>query len=201
MEQRKQNFMATLVSVFLFLVLYWGLEWNILVSALLAIGTFFGVYFLSKPRVKLGNLDVEMLQNGLELKELTDEADRDLKELNDYLRSIKSPEISKNGSALFELGTNIVTYLKRNPEKISKARRFLNYYLDTARDIVAKYAKFEGANIQSQELDELHGKTSKALVILQEAFKKQYVKLVANDMMDIEADINLLENTLREEGF
>lgn len=201
MNNPKQNILATLSSVAVFLGLFAGLQWSPLVAIALSVGTYFGVYFISKPKQMLGGVDLDMLTDGLELKELTDEAERDLAAIEATLKKILDPDIQQGADQLHKLGNNIMTYLKTNPEKISKARRFFRYYLETARQILDKYQKLESTRIESDELTSLRQKTTKALGYLSQGFRKQYLELAANDLMDIDADLELLEKSLKEEGY
>lgn len=134
-----------------------------------------------------------------ELQELMAGGEKNMASILGTAKKVKSREVSKSAMTLYQLGEKIMTYLKRNPEKISKARRFFNYYLETTEDILTKYYEFERTGIHSAEVAELEERTSSALVTLQESYKKQYVRLVKNEMMDIEADIDLLEKTNRNE--
>lgn len=134
-----------------------------------------------------------------ELAELMAGGEKNMEGILQIAKTVKSREVSDNAMALYQLGDKVMTYLKRNPEKISKARRFFNYYLETTKDILSKYYEFERTGIQSSEVEELEQRTSSALVTLQDSYKKQYVRLVKNEMMDMEADIDLLEKTNRNE--
>lgn len=134
-----------------------------------------------------------------ELAELMAGGEKSMAGILDIARTVKSREVSDNAMALYHLGDKIMNYLRRNPAKISKARRFFNYYLETTLDILTKYYEFERTGIRSSEVEELEQRTSSALVTLQDSYKKQYVRLVKNEMMDIEADIDLLEKTNRTE--
>ncbi|MFB0918239.1 MAG: 5-bromo-4-chloroindolyl phosphate hydrolysis family protein [Clostridiaceae bacterium] len=198
-KETRQTFLATSASVLLFITLFLILKMDILISALLAVGTYIGVFMISKPRITLGNLDVENMENGLELKALMDEAESDLSRIKSYGDTIKDKEISKGTLDLYEVGNNILEYLKRNPEKITKSRRFFNHYLETSAEIIKKYVEFEKTNITSGEIDRIYDRTKNAVLVLKEGFKKQYVKLVSNEIVDMEADIELLENTLKED--
>lgn len=198
-KEKRQTFLATSASVLLFITLFLILKMDILISALLSIGTYIGVFMVSKPKITLGNLDVESMENGLELKALMDEAESDLGRIKAFGDTIKDKEISKGTLDLYEVGNNILEYLKRNPEKITKSRRFFNYYLETSGEIIKKYVEFEKTNITSGEIDRIYDRTKNAVLVLKEAFKKQYVKLVSNEIVDMEADIELLENTLKED--
>lgn len=199
-DNKKQNFAATSVSIVVFLLFFLGLKWNMVVASLLSVGTWFGVYNLSKPVLKLGNTDIEALENAQEIKELMEEAHRDMTMYKNHLDQVKAPEIKEEGEKLYATGKSILDYLEDNPRKISKARRFLNYYLETSKELIVKYVSFEKTNIKTEELVRIYESTLKALNILQEAFRKQFVKLASNEILDIESDIQLLEKTLKEEG-
>ena len=55
-------------------------------------------------------------------------------------------------------------------------------------------------NIKVSELYELYKNADEALELLQKAFKKQFVKLIQGELMDIETDIEALKNTINWEG-
>lgn len=130
-----------------------------------------------------------------ELNALMKQGQTDMDQVLFVAKHVKSKPVADNAMELYRLGEKIMEYLKRNPHKITKARRFFGYYLDTARDILSKYHEFEITGIQSQEVDNIEVKTSGALLTLQDAFKKQYIQLANNELIDIEADIDLLQKT------
>lgn len=130
-----------------------------------------------------------------ELAGLMKQAEADMDQVLFVAKHVKSKDIADNAMALYHLGEKIMEYLRRNPHKITKARRFFGYYLDTARDILRKYYEFEITGIKAQEVDNIETKTASALITLQDAFKKQYIQLATNELVDIEADIDLLQKT------
>lgn len=134
-----------------------------------------------------------------ELAGLMKQGQADMQQVLYVAKSVKSKDVADNAMALYRTGEKIMEYLKRNPRKITKARRFFGYYLTTAKDILSKYHEFELTGIKAQEVDDIEAKTSSALVTLQDAFKKQYVSLATNEILDIEADIDLLQKTNKSE--
>ena len=134
-----------------------------------------------------------------DLADLMKKAQSDMDSVIQVAKKVKSKEVSENAMILYQLGVKIMVYLERNPHKITKARRFFNYYLETARDILAKYYEFELTGIKAPEIENIEVKTTGALTTLHEAFRKEYVRLATNEMMDIEADIDLLEKTNKSE--
>ena len=108
-------------------------------------------------------------------------------------------QIDVKAKKLYELGNRMLTYLGNNPEKISSARRFFSFYLDTGANILSKYMNLITSNPDSPQVQRLTPETARALDILHDAFMKQFNKLMQNEVMDVEADIDLLEKTLHLE--
>ncbi len=155
----------------------------------------------SKPEVKkIPKLKVDMLTDEMELKAMMDEAYKDLLQIRKGYMEAKHKSIQEKGEKLFNTGVNIFEHLRKNPAKIRQARRYLTYYLDTAANIMNKYIGFIETKLHDSELEDIYQKTDKALDILNEAFNKQFVKLLQNEMMDMDVDIKVLEDTLRTEG-
>lgn len=180
-----------------------GVSWFINVA--LGYGVYLAVdkVLSSEPETKKLNkpptLKVGMLTDEHELKEMMNDAYEDLLQIQKGYRSAKHESIRLNGEKLFHKGVAIFEHLRKNPSKIRQARRYLTYYLDTAAGIMNKYTGFVETRLDSKEIDKVYLETEKALEILNEAFNKQFVKLMQNEMMDIEADVKVLEDTLKTE--
>lgn len=180
-----------------------GISWFF--TAALGYGVYFAVdkVLSSEPEVKKLNkpptLKVGILTDEHELKEMMNDAYEDLIQIQKGYRRAKHESIKINGEKLFHTGVAIFEHLRKNPSKIRQARRYLTYYLDTAAGIMNKYIGFVETRLDSEEIDKVYLETEKALEILNEAFNKQFVKLMQNEMMDIEADVKVLEDTLRTE--
>ena len=58
-----QTMVATLAGSIIFLVLFLALKWHVLVSILLALGTFWGIYLVSKPPYRVGKIKLDHLSD------------------------------------------------------------------------------------------------------------------------------------------
>ena len=200
MKKALPDILAAVLGSGLFLLLFFGLGWNQVFTGVLAVGAYFGASILLRPRRKIGVLDVETVQNGEELRQLMDDAEADLNAIHSCIATIRQqPAITENTQRLYETGERILSYLRTNPQKITIARRFINYYLDTASGILRKYIAVQDTQLETEEMTRLRSKTESALVILNDAFKKQFERLMENEIMDIDSDIDLLEKTLKME--
>lgn len=145
-------------------------------------------------------LHLAFATNNAELKRLFEEARQDLETLRKVGRTAPDAEVRSHATHLFETGQKIFTYLKDHPEKIPSSRQFFTYYLDAAAEILAKYQKIQASGIGGQEAIQATDQAKRALNVLDKAFSKQFSRLLEGDLMDIENDIKVLEQTLTMEG-
>ncbi len=193
------DILAAVLSGILFLVLFLGLGWNLFVAILLAVGIYFALSLLLRPRKKIGGVDVELLSGGEAISAQLEDARKDLRDIRRSAETAVSPEIRQGAFKLAQTGENIIACLEKDVDKISVARRFLNYYLDTAVDILNKYRELQQSRAPRKEMEALTQKSIQALNMLNEAFERQHSRLIQGDLMDIESDIELLKKTLKME--
>ena len=79
------------------------------------------------------------------------------------------------------------------------ARRFLNYYLDTAAKLTSRYVEFQNTGLKSTEVENILNKTAESLLVLNSAFERQFTNLMHGELMDVEADISVLESMIHME--
>lgn len=200
MKDGLQTIIATIAALLAFFCLGFLFQLPLLLAAVLALATFFGVYLVSKPQIKIGHINLDALPDGDALRALMEDAKEDMQAIEAATKQITHVQIKEQSVQLHRTGINILEYLQEHPDRISAARRFFSYYLETARNILEKYLKFQKTELRTEEVLSVNKATQRALPILNQAFEKQFTRLISNDIMDIEADIQLLETTLMSEG-
>ena len=200
MKEMVTALISALISCAVFLLLFLAAGWNLAAAALLCILLYFGLGLILKPRKKIGGIDVEKIQGGEEFQKLLEEARKDLKQISRAAREITNIKAKEDAEALEAGGRRILSYLEENPEKISMARRFFTYYLDTAAGLLERYIQLQETGLRTPEVTETLRKTAGTFPVLNEVFEKQFTRLMEGELMDVEAEISLLENTLKMEG-
>ena len=200
MKENARTFLGFAAGIASFLALFFMLKWHILVSGLIALLVYGAVFLLTKPTRRIGTTSVDSLQGGQELLQIMSDAHDDMQVIHRASQSGHDPQIALKAKKLHELGSRLLTYLGDNPKKISSARRFFSFYLDTGANILTKYMDLMASNPDSPQVQRLTPETARALDVLHDAFMTQFNKLVQNEVMDVEADIDLLEKTLHLEG-
>ena len=199
MKENTRTFIAFLAGILVFVLLYFGASWHILVSGLIALLIYGAIFLLTKPVKRIGSTPVDSLKGGQELLQIMSDAHEDMQVIYRASQVTLDAQIDVKAKKLHELGNRLLTYLGNNPEKISSARRFFSFYLDTGANILSKYMNLITSNPDSPQVQRLTPETARALDILHDAFMKQFNKLMQNEVMDVAADIDLLEKTLHLE--
>ena len=161
---------SSLLASAVFLVLFLLFRWNLIVCILLCVGIYFGLFLLLKPSRKIAGIDVESMPGGEEIRQLLDDAQADLADIDETVKEIKAPSVRQDAQALCATGARILTYLEENPDKIKLARRFFTYYLDTAAKLLTRYVDFQETELHSGEIAGiLHKKVNTIYTLLSRA--------------------------------
>jgi 5-bromo-4-chloroindolyl phosphate hydrolysis protein len=200
---KKDNAVYVIVSLIISLAVFAAaliiLKWAVLVSALLSLGCYAGLTFLFTPVLKLGGINIERMKNGEEIMALVDEGEKDLVSIKTIADRSKDPRIKMKAHGICREGGKIIEYIKKNPAKAVMARRFFNYYLNKAEEILKKFHGITSAEIETNRLSALTEKTLSALDSIYKGMGLQFSRLISSELIDIEAEIKLLESTLRME--
>ena len=200
MKKRDGRILAAVLGIGIFVVLNVVLKVPFLLAAILALILHGTARKSLDPTRSVGRVKVDFAKYDAEKRHILQEASADLRNIDTVLKQIQSPDIRTRGRRVYDTGNRIIEYVTKYPEKMTIARRFFNYYLETASIILVKYLDIQKTRIQTQEIRQLGERTAQALEILETAFEKQFGKLMVYEIMDIESDINLLETTLKMEG-
>lgn len=184
-----------------FLVLLFLVKWNFFIDAGLALGIFVSLTFLLKPREKIGRIYVEGIPDGEELKKYLEDAREDFAAIETCKRKIRDSEVKAEVERLNLTAEKIIAFLEENPEKIRLARQFIDYYQDTASSLLQKYVKLQDTALSTDEVQKLKTETAKAVKTLNTVFEGQFQKLLRNEMVDMDAEIRLLQQTAKMENF
>jgi 5-bromo-4-chloroindolyl phosphate hydrolysis protein len=90
----------------------------------------------------------------------------------------------------------VLEEIARDPRDLRRARKFLNVYLDGAVDVVERYAD-TASRAQSDQLDDSF---RTLLTDMEHVFREQHEKLLKDDVMDLNIQMDVLKTRLRREG-
>lgn len=132
-------------------------------------------------------------------KEL-DQADATLRHIRQLNDAIPNPELSEKIQQIEDITAKIFKLLKEQPEKEAELRSFLSYYLPQTVKILELYAKLEDQGIEGDNIAEAKQKIEQMMDKVVDAYEAQLDKLFANDVLDISADLKVMEAMLAKDG-
>jgi 5-bromo-4-chloroindolyl phosphate hydrolysis protein len=184
-----------------FLLLFFVVGLPIAPSLLLGLagfgGTFIFTYaFKPRPRIEFNigeGVTPQLLESTLK------DGDQKVRALTDCSATIANPAVKAKIANIVDVVKRIFADFEKDPKDIKQARQFLSYYLDTTIKIVRKYSDLSTQSVRSPEIAATLAKAELMLDSIEKAFEKQLARLLRDDVMDLDTDIETLEKTFNAE--
>ncbi len=123
-----------------------------------------------------------------------------LLKIRDANARIPDPELSRRIDSIEESCRQIFKRLEEQPKLQQNLRSFLRYYLPTTLKLLEARAQLD-SGAQSQTARDVRRRTSEALAMVDDAFKKQLAALDEYRFLDLETEMDVLNSMLRQDGF
>ena len=149
-----------------------------------------------KPKEK----PAEKKSYGPEVDPIVEEGNKALSEMGRLYMSIKDPEIRIKINEIMRITDKIVQDAIADPGDIPKIRKFMNYYLPTTIKLLNAYDRMDSQGIEGENIDKSMKNITEMLDAAISAYKKQLDSLFANQALDIETDIAVMNAMLAREG-
>ena len=121
----------------------------------------------------------------------------DIRRLND---EIPDERISAQIDLIERLTAQIFDCVRKNPKKLSQIRQFLNYYLPATIKLMEQYVTLQNQSLKTENITEGMQKIEDLLDKVIIAFQRQLDALFEADVVDITADIRVMEQMMASEG-
>lgn len=120
-----------------------------------------------------------------------------IRQLND---EIPDERMSAQIDLIERLAAQIFDCVQQHPEKLSQLRQFLNYYLPTTIKLMEQYVTLQNQTVKTENIEEGMQKIETLLDKVIVAFQHQLDALFEADVVDITADIRVMEQMMASEG-
>lgn len=120
-----------------------------------------------------------------------------IRELNDEIPDYK---LTAQIRQIEILTQKIFDYVKMHPEKAKSIKQFINYYLPTTIKLLEQYVVLQNQGLRMGNIDEGMQKIEDMLDKVIVAFQKQLDSLFESDVVDITADIRVMEQMMASQG-
>ena len=120
-----------------------------------------------------------------------------IRRLNDQ---IPDARMSAQIDLIERLTTQIFDCVRQHPEKLKQIRQFLNYYLPTTIKLMEQYVTLQNQGMRTENIETGMRKIESMLDKVIVAFQRQLDSLFESDVVDITADIRVMEQMMKSEG-
>lgn len=120
-----------------------------------------------------------------------------IQQLNDDIPDFK---ISAKLKQIEILTASIIDQVERKPEKLKEVRQFMNYYLPTTIKLLEQYVQLQNVGLKGENIEAGMRQIEELLDKVIVAFQKQLDSLFERDVVDITADIQVMEQMMAAQG-
>lgn len=204
-KEKKVGFFGHLLALIIggafFSLFYYLVKFSLVLSIIIGVVA----YFLSAGqllflKIKKGE---EINLSGIKdkkLKYVLKEGQKKLRNMKKLSKKVPDYKIRNKVNLIHSVAVDIYENFKSDPRDIKKARTFLNHHLDAAITILTKYVQLKKRKTEIRELKETLVNVETLLDTIKQSFDRQLAKLLENDVMDLDVEIEVLKKTLHAEG-
>ena len=131
-----------------------------------------------------------------EISQTIDEAEAQIIDIELANKKIHNRDFNRRIRVICEHGREILGMLEEDPGDIRRARKFLNIYLDGASKVTHGYADMQ----KKQQFEQFTENFDNVLKTIESVFIEQKQKLLEDDILDLDVQIEVLTAQLKEEG-
>ncbi len=197
------NYIRSLVAAIVggsgFLVFLFKLQSSVTVAVAVGVLCFIAVHLILS---KSGNAS---LPNPVKIPRneaaecVIQEAEEKVNKIRYFGSKIANRNVKLKADAICGLAAKIFDDIRKDPRDVKPAKKFLGYYLDATANILEKYLDISEKQLASAEVNERLRKSEETLEMIRAAFERQLTRLTENDIMDLDSEISVLQNTLKME--
>lgn len=174
---------------------------QLLVCAALSVGA----YFLMKAAFPGKTVQVEVPEKApdtgdSELDAVILQGRDSIKKIRLLNEKIPDAKISSLLRELEDTTKKIFHQLETDKAQVKQCRQFLSYYLPTTIHLLERYVELQDQGSGTGSVREAMRKIEETLSTVNSAFRRQLDSLFEKDVVDITADITVMEQLLKSQG-
>jgi len=172
--------------------------WALLAALGAAVLAFAGAKKICPPRVV--ETEVPFHTGVDDVDAMLTEMQQQLDTLHALNEALPDPQLSAAMARMEKAGRSIVETVEATPAKAKQVRRFANYYLPDAVNVLQQYAKLAKQGVRGENAASIRAEVEHNAASIATAFENQLDALYAVESMDLSADLTVLQNMLKGQG-
>ncbi len=133
-----------------------------------------------------------------EVLDVLNEAEERIESIEAVAATFKNASLRGRLQHIASEARNILSIIEEDPRDLRRARKFLKVYLDGAQQVTQGYAR--ATSLAGGDALALSDNFSRVLDTIESVLEEQRVKLLENDLNDLDIKIEVLQLQLEKEG-
>jgi len=189
---------AALFGIATYIVSRYVRQKDFLFAALMGVGAFFGLVLAYgiDPNKEKSSINTPDGYSTGDVVAALEEAEAKILDIENARRQIRNLELKKHLHIITGQAREILGIIEEDPKDLRRARKFLHTYLNGAKRVTEGYVKATRHNDHA----ELSDNYKEVLQSIETVFAEQKQKLIENDVLDVDIQIEVLNTRLEREG-
>ena len=166
--------------------------WALLAALGAAVLAFAGAKKICPPRVV--ESEVPFHTGVDDVDAMLSEMQQQLDTLHALNEALPDPQLSAAMARMEKAGRSIVETVEATPAKAKQVRRFANYYLPDAVNVLQQYAKLAKQGVRGENAASIRAEVEHNAASIATAFENQLDALYVAERMDLSEDLTALQN-------
>ncbi len=150
--------------------------------------------------IPAGEKEAEKPRYSPEVEAILRDGSLAMREMGRLYGTIRNQEVRGKINELMSVSDKIVQDAIHDPSDVPQIRKFLDYYLPTTIKLLNAYDRMDSQGVEGENISGSKKSIEEMLDTAVEAYKKQLDSLFANQAMDIDTDIRVMNGMLAQEG-
>ena len=195
-----KGMVSGVIGAIIFIIFLFMLDIGVMVSILAGIISFAATLLIFHSLTsKTTELEMESVHDEY-YQTILNEGYEKIKLIQTEVGNIKNQGIQKDGIEILEICGSIFKTLEESPTDIKVIRQFFTYYLEALLTIFQKYNQIAKSGIKGEKQDRIHEQMTQNLGMVKELLHSQLKKLLEDDFMDLDTELQTLNKMMEMEG-
>jgi len=179
------------------MIAWLGAQQTLPVALMFAGGAFLGMYLSYGFDLRQKKMIADAQgYSGDEILRMLEESSLIIRSIEQANDKIRNTELNQRIENICAIADRILAEIESDPRDIRRARKFLNVYLDGAKQVTEGYARTH----QQTQSGQLEQNFRNVLETIESVFQEQHQKLLEEDVFDLDVKIEVLTTQLKREG-
>lgn len=153
-----------------------------------------------KERKKREQEEADAVKANPQLREALNEGREYMKQIRAAREKVSSAEFAAKIDRLEQLIIQIYAIVRKQPEKLSKLRRFMMYYMPTTVKLLNAYTELAAQPEKTENIKESCRQIEESIDTINLAYENLLDSMYESSTIDISSDISVLQNMFAQDG-